>query len=1134
MSRIAVGDGALCTEHDMLLQRIAALEQTEREYHRLQQKYQHMLAQMASMEQANVELEARVTTLEQHQTFLQSFVEHAPGLLSIKDIRGRYLLVNQRTAALLHRDPDQIVGKTDCELFSAHVATTLRNHDCQVIATGKPLEVEEVVPTEAGLSTYVSVKFPIYDTNGTIYATGGISTDMSEHKRMEHILRDVEERFRIVANFTYNWEYWVDPSGNFRYVSPSCERITGYRPEEFQQNPVLMEAILHPKDRLRITSHLHDTTNREAIRSTEFRIITKSGEERWIGHVCQPVYSSDGCWMGRRASNRDITDRVRVEEAYCAVVSLSMQAFVIFQDHRVVLANPAAAQITGYTIEELIAMTPQEAEAIIHPDDHPMVVEHSTQRINGKQVLTHYNFRLIRKGGEVRWVEAFSTVIAYRERPAVQMAYIDITERMRAENALRQSQHLLENIFAALCDAVFTLDADTRIIGCNPAATNIFGYTSEEILGQPIAFLHADTHTLQEFHRYLFRVVQEPGASSLPEFTMKRKDGTCFPTEHSAMPFANQGGKYVGWVSVVRDITERKQAEQTLRESEERYRLMADHATDMISRHALDGTYLYASPVCHSLLGYTPDELVGRNSYDFFHPDDQATIHTSYTTILNGTGSHAFSYRTRHKDGHYIWFETTGKTIRDPQSGTVVEILAISRDITERKRIEIELEQSLALLQATFDSTADGIIVSTLDQRIISHNQKFRQIWRLPEDWESLPDTLPERLTFLARQVTDPQGFVRRIEEVSRLPEAEAYDIIELHDGRIFERYSTPYRVAGRIAGRVWSFQDVTNQKRAEAELRASRTRLQAIFDNAAVGIVLFDCAGHFVDVNNRAAEMLRCSVDDMYRMNVRDTTHLEDREESKARLHRLIHGMSDGYRIERRILRRDGSMFWGDITTAIIRHSSGSVEAIIAVVADITERKEAEVTIQQVNEKLKQQALRDPLTGLFNRRYLNETLPRELQRVSRQKQPLSVILLDIDHFKRFNDTYGHDAGDAVLRAVGSVLQTRIRGDDVVCRYGGEEFVVILPGASLEDTWRRAEELCTRIRYLSLKHNGYPLQAVTISVGIAISPQHGTVSDTLMKVADSALYRAKAMGRDCIVMADLECETRLQENHRGE
>ena len=173
-----------------------------------------------------------------------------------------------------------------------------------------------------------------------------------------------------------------------------------------------------------------------------------------------------------------------------------------------------------------------------------------------------------------------------------------------------------------------------------------------------------------------------------------------------------------------------------------------------------------------------------------------------------------------------------------------------------------------------------------------------------------------------------------------------------------------------------------------------------------------------------------------------------------------------------------------------------------------------------RLRDTLKSQSIRDPLTGLFNRRFLEESLERECRRSIRSSRPLSVMMLDIDHFKRFNDTFGHDAGDAVLREVGAVLRSFFRGEDVACRYGGEEFALVLTDTSAEGALARASQLRDQVHQLSLNFRRQALGPVTISVGIASLPLHATTGDALLRVSDKALYRAKHEGRDRVVLAD--------------
>lgn len=175
--------------------------------------------------------------------------------------------------------------------------------------------------------------------------------------------------------------------------------------------------------------------------------------------------------------------------------------------------------------------------------------------------------------------------------------------------------------------------------------------------------------------------------------------------------------------------------------------------------------------------------------------------------------------------------------------------------------------------------------------------------------------------------------------------------------------------------------------------------------------------------------------------------------------------------------------------------------------------------TLQQREQKLREQAVSDPLTGLYNRRYLAELLPRELARARRSGKPVAMILIDIDHFKRVNDSFGHSAGDMVLTAIGALLKGMVRGGDVACRYGGEEFAVILPETDVHSASRRAEEIRSAMKRLDVNYMGRPVGGITASLGIAMFPDHSEDTDALLRASDEALYAAKGAGRDRVMVS---------------
>jgi diguanylate cyclase (GGDEF)-like protein len=202
-------------------------------------------------------------------------------------------------------------------------------------------------------------------------------------------------------------------------------------------------------------------------------------------------------------------------------------------------------------------------------------------------------------------------------------------------------------------------------------------------------------------------------------------------------------------------------------------------------------------------------------------------------------------------------------------------------------------------------------------------------------------------------------------------------------------------------------------------------------------------------------------------------------------------------------------------VGAAAAQRVSAEKQQVAVAVAEQVGLALANLTLR---DTLRQQSIRDALTGLYNRRFLEESLDRELGRLARKKLPLAVIMIDVDHFKRFNDTHGHEAGDVVLRDLGLLLRRHLRQSDVACRLGGEEFTILMPETDVEIARRRAEFLRGAARELKLVHDGRPLGEVTLSLGVAAFPEHGADRESLLHAADMALYEAKRGGRDRVVV----------------
>jgi diguanylate cyclase (GGDEF)-like protein len=254
---------------------------------------------------------------------------------------------------------------------------------------------------------------------------------------------------------------------------------------------------------------------------------------------------------------------------------------------------------------------------------------------------------------------------------------------------------------------------------------------------------------------------------------------------------------------------------------------------------------------------------------------------------------------------------------------------------------------------------------------------------------------------------------------------------------------------------------------------------------------------------------------------------------QTQARTHLCVPMVAQSEAIGVLHVRQSDQTFPGDTMLAWL---SEPKQRLVVAIADHTALALANLRLR---ETLRNQSIRDKLTGLFNRRYMHEVLGRELLRARRAEWSIGVLLLDLDKFKAVNDTHGHNAGDEVLRRVGRLLQSRLRGEDIVCRYGGEEFVLVLPQMTLQGTMERADDVRQAVKQITFGYQDRTIGPISVSIGVAAFPEHGGSIDSLLNAADAALYRAKARGGDSVELAvpqvpSVPDQHELRADHQGQ
>ncbi|MEA2574042.1 MAG: hypothetical protein QOH93_1340 [Chloroflexia bacterium] len=298
--------------------------------------------------------------------------------------------------------------------------------------------------------------------------------------------------------------------------------------------------------------------------------------------------------------------------------------------------------------------------------------------------------------------------------------------------------------------------------------------------------------------------------------------------------------------------------------------------------------------------------------------------------------------------------------------------------------------------------------------------------------------------------------------------------------------------------------------------LQRSDEQFRTAFEYASIGMALVGIDGEWLRVNNALTKIIGYSEEELLTRTFHDITHPDDLEADLEHSAQLLRGEIASYDMEKRYIHKDGRVVWALLSVSLVRHELGQPLNFISQIQDITERK-------QLEEKLNKLATYDELTDLYNRRAMLQRLHEEIARTRRYKQPVSLVFLDVDHFKTVNDTYGHDIGDDVLRRLAHQLRDNVRAVDVPARFGGEEFAILLPNTDLEGAQQAAEHLRQMIARdpltVTLEGGLEDELHVTASFGVASMPAECAEDRALIKAADQALYRAKRNGRNRVELA---------------
>jgi diguanylate cyclase (GGDEF)-like protein/PAS domain S-box-containing protein len=784
------------------------------------------------------------------------------------------------------------------------------------------------------------------------------------------------------------------------------------------------------------------------------------------------------------------------EHDFRALTEGSSVGMFLVQDGLVKYANPKMAEIFGYEPAELAEIT--EIKSLVAQEDWPVVEENLGYVATTTGMSSNCHFRGLRKGGGMLYVAAHGSATNCDGRPAAICSLMDVTSMVEAQARLEreldrfQALHdllvamttersLAENLALVVDKSKKLFKSDAAFLALQEdAAGDVVMHTLSGInteafkrmriplgggLGGDVAatgkgrILH---DFVQELELPMQSLVREEGIVSgvaAPIRIGKKNLGVLFIFDRKDTAFSQTDLdtlSLLGNLAAV-EIT-RKRADEAIDESEERYRQVMDTVPDPIVVY-MGGKVTYVNPAFTRVFGWTLEEIDARGGA-YLAEDPRPETQRMIDQVIRGDGYYGFETKRKNKHGELIDINVSAALLKG-REGKVIGSVITLQDITERKRAESQLKE-----------------------------------------FKERAEDLARKRTAEAAELAEAN---KKLSLAVKEQEQRATELMHLHQmGELLQACRSEretYKIIGSICNQIFpgdsGYLCIVDESRRSLDLAAQWGDAKAEKTDFGFDACWALRLGKVHCVMNPDVELL-CPHITPGGDFVSICTPVTAQGEVLGMLHlRLDPGRLEPNGESRRRLMETRRM----LAIRLVEHYALSLVNL------------------RLRETLTRQSIQDPLTGLFNRRYMEASLEREMRRAQRRGHSLGIVMIDVDHFKAFNDAHGHEAGDIILRRLGSFLRKSIRGEDLACRYGGEEFVLILPDASIADVLRRADVIREAAKEeLRIHHRG-KVFGVTVSLGVASFPEHGSTVEDALAAADKALYQAKGEGRDRVVCA---------------
>jgi PAS domain S-box-containing protein len=884
-------------------------------------------------------------------------------------------LVNPRMAEIMGYTVEEMTGKPLVSLLDQS-GVEFAGRKLERRRQGVKEQYEGEARRKDGTAIYLSVSTsPVTDSEGSYAGSIAVVQDITECKKAEVELKRQEQHFRALVENASDAIVLLNLDGTISYESSSMGRVLGLKPE--QRIGVSVFDRVHPGDMRVVTDAfrtLLENPNAEVQRA-EIRVRHADGRWRTFEAAGSSIVR-DSVVQAVVINLRDVTERKRAEEAlrdseeqFRFLTEQSLMGIHIIQNGKIIYVNKATSEMCGFSIDEITNWERNGFARVIHPDDLPVVMEQARRKQAGeKGTVVKYQWRLITKSGEVKWIESWSKTIMITDAPSDFVTMIDITERKRVEEALRTSQ---ERLFLATEGAglgIWNWNIVTGELIWNDKCKALFGIRLDETMSYQrfVDALHPDDR--EKTDRAVKDALDNHQDYDI-EYRSLWSDGSIHWLAAKGRGYYDATGKAVRMEGVVLDIAQRKRAEEALRENERHYRLLAENLSDVIWTMGTDLKYTYVSPSVTRLRGYSVEEAMAQPLEENLSP---ASVETALrilaeeaakerTGLCNPNRVVTMEVQLSCKDGSTMWAENKVSYLRDAD-GRITGYLGVTRDISERRKTEESLRESQEKLSLFMNSATDAFTIWDSEFRLVDLNKVALDY--LPPGVRKEDVLGRHYLDFMPG--SKEKGIYDKYLDVMRTGEPLSMDDTK-PDPRYGERhFSARVFKVGEGLGIITT--DITELKLAEEALRGSEEKFRAVFMQSPIGIVLYDRAGARVASNKACREIFGLTdAGEIKAPSLLDDPAVTEKARQMLREGKTItwEGPLDLDKAREAGVydaRRPGIVYVRGMMLALGHGNGQALTGYMALLEDVTDRKKAEEALRENEEKFRAVFMQSPV----------------------------------------------------------------------------------------------------------------------------------------------------------------------------